>query len=271
MSLIDPVIEDPQVNKDGSLKEAPAPQDKPDKTELQVWAESKGFDPNLDPKFLESYRNLEQDRGRLANEVGESRALMDRVIQLEENRQSQTVVQEEEFTLDPTDLLANPREALDTYFEKRVSAELKARDDRIANLEGQLGQVGLNTRHDNVEDVVNSPEFIEFVKASPSRMIAGNAAVAGDVQALDALLTEFSGQSNSAPANEEPVADPGAAALEAARQASLESSAPSGNTSSDKVYSRTALIKMKIEDPEGYLDPTFQEEVTQAYLDGRVK
>ena len=268
MSLIDPVIDDPKVNKDASIQEAPV-EEKPEKSELQVWAESKGFDPNLDPKFLESYRNLEQDRGRLANEVGESRALMDRVIKLEEDRHATAQPQEEEFSLDPTDLLSDPVAALDTYFSKREQKLRNEYDSRIQQLEGSLSHQSLSQKHQDADQLVNDPQFLAFVQESPTRTLVAQAAVQnGDVNALDALLTEYK-SGNRQPAQE--ATDPGATGREAARAASLESSATSGGTSDGKIYSRAALIRMKIEDPEAYSDPAFQDAIKQAYIEKRVR
>ena len=90
----------------------------------------------------------------------------------------------------------------------------------------------------------------------------------GDVNALDALLTEYE-RANAAPAQE--ATDPGEAGRQAARAASLESSASSGGASSGKIYSRQQIIRMKIEDPEAYADPVFQDELKQAYLEKRVR
>lgn len=270
-TLIDPVIEDSKVD-DNAVIQDPAPEkEKPEPTDLQKWATSKGFDPSMDPKFLESYRNLEQDRGRLANELGDSRQLMDRVIQLEENRQTDVRAAEEAFELDPTDLLADPTSTLDKYFEQRESKIRSDYDARIAQLEGQLGQSALSARHSDAEQVVNDPAFISYVQENPIRQRVAAAAVqAQDIGALDDLLTDYKASLGSAD-TVAPQADPGQAGLEAARAASLESAAPSGGTTSGKIFSRAALIRMKIEDPEAYSEPGFQDEMRLAYHEGRVR
>jgi len=269
-TLIDPVIEDPKVDASAVIQEAPV-EDKPQPTELQAWAESKGFDPTLDPKFLESYRNLEQDRGRLANEVGESRQLMDRVISLEEGRQA-TTDEAQEVSLDPTDLLSDPVATLDKYFEQREAKSRSEYDARIAQLEAQVGTNALSAKHSDANQLVNDPEFIAYVQDDPIRSrVAALAVNEQDMGALDDLLTSYKSGRTETPADAETPADPGRAALEAARSASLESAAPSGGTTSGKIYSRAALIRMKIEDPEAYGEMSFQDDVRAAYAEGRVR
>ena len=42
-------------------------------------------------------------------------------------------------------------------------------------------------------------------------------------------------------------------------------------TAAGKVYRRADLIALKQQRPEVYADPVFQQEILQAYADGRVK
>lgn len=272
-SLVDPIETAPV------QQEAPAPQPEvkqEEPSELRQWAQSKGFDASVPESFLKSYKDMEQDYGRLRNEVGESRKLMDRVIALEETRQTPEVTQEPEVQLDATDLIANPKETLDAYFEQREARLTKQYEERIAQLEGQVGRTQLSAKHTDAGKLVNDPSFLRFVEDSPTRTLVAQQAVQnGDVNALDALLTEYkqAGSANPEPAvTSTPAVDPGQAGLQAAAQASLESNNPSGgNPNAGKVYLRSDIVRKKIEDPEGWLDPTYQDEILRAYAEGRVK
>lgn len=270
-TLIDPV-EAPKVDDKGVIQEAPqaVSSGAPAQDEIQTWATSKGFDPSMDRKFLEAYRNLEQDHGRMRNEVGDSRQLIDRVLQLEEgNRQSPPV---EDVTLDPTELLTDPTGTLDKYFDRKFEQDRAEYESRISELESQVGQVSLTAAHSDAKTLVNDPNFVAYVQESPTRSRVAQAAVQGDVGALNDLLTEYKAGLQQTVDPGVQYADPGQAALLAAQAAQLEGSASSGGSSdSGKVYSRQALIRMKIEDPEAYGDPAFQEDIKRAYVEKRVR
>ena len=235
------------------------------KDELIEWASAKGFDANTDKKFLQAYRNLEQDHGRLRNEVGESRQLIDRVLKLEESRQPK--VEEERFEIDPTDLLATPVETLDKYFSRKEQSLRQQYDARIAMLEGQLGQRSLEAKHADAAQIVNDPDFVQFVQASPVRMRVAAAALQNqDLSALDDLLTEYKAVKPGSATPQAPRKDN----LSAVRSQSLESNRASSG-GNQKVLRRIDIIRKKIEDPEGYEDPAYQAELIAAYQEGRVK
>lgn len=272
-TLIDP-IDDPQVDEEGYVNEAPESEgENPEVTELQAWAQSKGFDPNLDPKFLESYRHLEQDHGRLRNEIGESRQLMDRVIRIEEERHAREFPAEQPQNLDPTDLISDPQATLDKYFEEREKRIRQEYDARIAQLEGSLQTNALSAKHADAAQLVNDPNFLAYVQSSPIRTrVAQQAVQHGDVGALDELLTDYkANRRESAAEAHQQNPERAKSALDAARRATLESNAPSTASSSDRIISRASIIKKKLEDPEGYSDPAYQEMIMRAYAEKRVK
>ena len=256
MSLVNPIV-DPEINEDGlTLKEQPQPSAAP-----AVPDKLKGKSAE---DIAEMYLNLEKDHGRLRNELGENRQLVDRVLRLEENRQTATKPAEDTLELDATDLLADPVAALDKYFEKREKQIQNKYDSRINQLESTINQTKLKNQDFN--EVVNDPAFVEYVNASPVRgRLAALAVRDNDVAAVDDIITEW--RANSEPAK--PAKKPGA--LEAARRASLETSSPEGSRSSGKIFSRAAVMKMRLEDPDGYYDSNFQADLLRAYSEGRVK
>lgn len=259
MSLIDPQA-DPQVLEDGlTLK-----QDEPTAPALPDKLRGKSAED-----IAEMYLNLEKDHGRLRNELGENRQLVDRVLRLEENRQTAPTKQDETFEIDPTDLLSDPVAALDKYFNKREQQIQSKYDSRINQLESTITQGRLKNQDFN--QVINDPEFVEYVNASPIRGRLASVAVRdNDLAAVDDLISDWRSHTGT---TTEPSPKPQARekALEAARRASLESSSPDGSRTSGKIYSRAAVMKMRLEDPEGYYDASFQQDLLSAYSQGRVK
>lgn len=263
MPLIDPLHEDSQVNEDGVTMQPEAPETPvvPDK-----------FEGKTREEIAEAYLNLEREKGRLANDLGEQRKLVDRVLSLEENRNPRQMEEELTVGIDPTDLLANPSGTLDKYFEAREAKLREQYDAKIRQLEGSMGAQQLQSKHQDAETVTNDPRFLEFVQANPVRTrIAAAAVEEQDYQALDYLISEWKERQPKAAAPTAAKTESKNSALDAARAASLEGSSSGDTQSSGKIFSRTALIRMKLEDPAAYGDPAFQEEVIRAYAEGRVK
>jgi hypothetical protein len=273
MPLIDPTPEHLQVNEDGvTVNQEATPE------EAKAPAIPDKFKGKTAEEIAEAYLNLEKEKGRIANDLGEQRKLVDRVLSLEENRQHGQQVEEPTVTIDPTDLLSNPSDTLDRYFETReqkIRAEYEA---RIKQLEGTMGEQQLHSKHADVTEVTNDPAFLEFVQSNPVRSrIAAAAVQEQDYQALDYLISDWKERQPKAieqsPSALDRKVDPdsGRQALEAARAASLEGSSSGEAGHSGKIFSRTALIRMKLEDPTAYADPAFQAEMIKAYNEGRVK
>lgn len=258
MSIVDDQ-QSPEVDNQGRIMQAepaPAPEEVPDKLKGKSMEE-----------VYDMYLNAEKDRSRIANELGEQRRLTDKALSLSQPETAQ-VEEEEVFSLDPTDLLADPVQTLDKYFERRESQIRNQYDSRIQHLESTIGQQQLTAKHPDAEQITNDPEFLAWVAAQPVRQQLANQAVSNtDYSALDYLLSEYKG-STSAPAPAPAKVD----RKQAARAASFEGSSSGESASSGgEIYSRNALIQMRIENPEGYSDPAFQAEIMKAYAEGRVR
>lgn len=263
MSIIDPT-DGPQVDNQGRIIQKEEPKSK----------EAPAVPDKLQGKSMEEvydmYLNAEKDRSRIANELGEQRKLTDRFLKLEEDRQQQSQPAES-FELDATDLLADPVNTLDKYFERKEAAIKQQYEDRIRALEGNMGQQALVAKHPDATQITNDPKFLGWVQENSYRArIAAEAVQKQDLDALDYLLTEYkhdAGASAPAPAKE-PVREERHAA---ARAASMEKPSSGDAGSGGEIYSRNALIRMKLEDPESYADPAFQAEIIKAYAEGRVR
>jgi len=231
-------------------------------------------------EIAEMYQNLESAHGRMANDLGQVRQLADRLLELKRNEDlgNNSGAPKKEPTpkveISAAELLERPTEALDRHASSREAAMQAQVNERLQRVEAALVQREFAAKHPDANTVAQSPEFVEWVKQSPVRTRAAQAAVAGNFGAADDLLTEFKDTHKPNQRQESTVTDDN---HRAARSASLESggtasgSDGAGSKKSGKVYSRADLMRLRIEKPETYYDEGFQNEIMLAYHEGRVK
>ena len=237
------------------------------------WIDEKFWNGNAEEsatKQHESYKNLQSAYGRMANDLGTQRQLTDRLLDVSQKRDNDLSQNTPEFvTIEGADLLDNPNDTLASFIEPRLAKSNEVRDQRMDALENMLQQQNFNVQHPDAEEIGRNPKFSEWIAESPYRQSAAQRGIAGDWSATSELLHEF--KIHESVSNASPIVTNGDD-LEGARKASLESSASTGGgNSSDKVYKRSDLIRLKLEKPRIYEDPAFQEEIVRAYAEGRVK
>lgn len=226
-------------------------------------------------EIADMYRNLEAAHGRMANDLGAQRQLSDRLLELKRNDdlgQNTPPKKPEKVNVTAADLLEKPTEALERFADSREAAVVAQVNDRLNRVEAALVQREFAAKHPDANTVAQSPEFIDWVKASPVRQRAAQAAVQGHFGAADDLLTEFKAiKPAKAKEDDEKQEDN----LTAARKSALDGGGAGGpdpgNKKSGKVYSRSDLMRLRIEKPETYYNEDFQQEITIAYAQGRVK
>jgi len=213
------------------------------------------------------YRDLESDRGRLANDLGVQRQISDRLINLKRGDDLQhytppaQAAQIRTAAASPDELLQDPSGTVDKIVGPRLDQVREDLNKRLASLEVSLAQGRLLAKHPDYLEYPQNQEFVDWVKESQLRQRVAALAAQGDTQAIDDLLTEY--KSRAKPAQDDN--------LEAARNAGLEGTSSQKSASGGRVYSRAALMKLRIEKPDTYADPAFQAEITRAYAEGRVK
>jgi len=260
-----------------SLKESTSEREAGEKKPAEAGGERPAYIPekfwtgdvqeSLD-KMANGYKSLESAYGRMANDLGTQRKLTDRLLSLDK----EAAPKKEEKALPVVDvkgLVDKPNETLDSYMtarEERLRQEYnqQLQQLQLAHLEQEFAK-----KHPNYQEIASSPEFSQWVTSSPLRARVAQLASSGDYSAADELLTEFEVQRKAVPPKEEVEQKQ---RLEAARQASTTSAAQAPSSSpKGKIYRRADLIKMKLERPDQYSDPAYQEEIMRAYAEGRVK
>ena len=218
--------------------------------------------------ILTSYQNLESLYGRMANDLGTQRKLTDRLLDLKREEDLERNAPEP-VKIDSAELLDNPTQALDRMISEREARTEKKLEDRLNSLESMLVQERFVAKHPDYMTVGEDPKFLKWAQSSPLRSAVASRAANGDLDAADALLTEYKSTAKAPKEQQELPLEDG---VDEAKKVSLESATPAGDAgSSGKVYRRADLIQLKIERPDVYSDPSFQEEILKAYNEGRVK
>jgi hypothetical protein len=230
----------------------------------------------VDPRFagkstdeiVRMYKNLESHSGRLASQVGETRRQIDQLIlgkRTDDLRQAGA----EPVKIQATDLMTNPTEAIDRLIQSRESPKISALQERINQIEMQLGQTTFALKHPNAQEDTIDPAFQAWVQETPLRQKLMADAAGGNPYASDALLTEWNHAKPQAAVNTNAMR-----AQELARKVALESSnvgSESGNspsTRSARTVSRRDLIKLRQTDPDKY--DAMGAEIFRAYAEKRV-
>lgn len=222
-------------------------------------------------EIVESYTNLEAELGRKAQEVGTLRGLTDQLLEL---KRTEDLTQhggqpapQSEVTAD--DLLNDPQGAI-TGVAQAATSETNSRVDK---LEHELAMRDFHAKHPTFIEDQTDPDFQAFVQGSAYRQGLAAKAVSQDLIAADELWTAWEEVKASRTAATEQDPEP-KQEQEEAEEAATAIASRGGESIGDqpaKAISREALIRKRIEDPEGYYDPAFQEYMTNMYKRGLVK
>ena len=237
-----------------------------DKSQVQI---PEKFANKTTEEIVAAYTNLESELGRMRNELGDYRSMTDRFLSIEEKRMEDLgkASSEDDFHIDPTDLLADPKKVLEDFYETRrakdpVYAEMQERLNRI---ESSFGNQNLSQKHPDTEQIVNDPQFQKWIQDNPYRTrIAQEAVQNNDTDAVDYLLTEWKERAGASSSS----SDHQSSELETARRVSTESASSGTTANKGKRFSRRRLVELKIRNPEEYAARS--EEILRAYAEGRV-
>lgn len=224
---------------------------------------------------IDMHRNAESALGRTANELGQYKQLTDQLLNLKRTDDLRKGgASEAELEEDPvpdissTELLDNPAAAVNRVVETRLKNDERKRQAKEMEQRLAAQAEEFATKHPDAGEIAQNPEFVEWVQSSPIRRRAALMAYNKDWQAGTDLLDEWKATHSEESKPEEPEKN-----LDEAKKASTVSTGASqtGDVPRGKIYRRLDLIRLKLEDPEAYSDPGFQQEIMTAYQEGRVK
>ena len=249
-------------NEDVELDEFEAVDNQPEPTpeveqEVELPEKFKGKSAAELAKLLVS---SEEMIGRQAQEVGDSRRLMDDYLRSQINAKPKEKVEE----VQEIDFFENPQEAIRQQIES--NPRVIAAEQLSANMQKEQNKQKFFGTHPDAMDIVQDPKFRDWVNQSTIRQQLLQRADANfDFDSGNELLGTWKelkavkvGKDNNI---EKEFVD------KSIQSVSVDTSG--SGESSKKVYKRAKLILLKTKDPAKY--ETMRDEIEQAYAEGRVR
>jgi len=217
-------------------------------------------------EIAKMHQEAEKLIGRQANEVHEVRSLADELLkqQLAANSRNQQPVEE---SLED-DFFADPASAVNRQVEKHP-AVLEAKQAALEMKKMKITQQ-LSEKHPDFATIAQDAGFQDWVKSSAIRLnLFARADAEFDFESADELLSTYKELKQIKQQTQ--VAQTAAVENKAQEQAMRAASVDVGGAgeSSRKIYRRADLIKLRMTDPDRYMQ--MSEEIMQAYSEGRVK
>ena len=213
-------------------------------------------------EVVQTHQEAEKLLGRQSSEVGELRKVVDDYIssQTQQSAPQQTVEPEDDI-----DYFTDPQGAVNRAIENHP--KIKEAEEYSSQYKKQASLAMLQSKHPDMQEILNDPKFADWIKASKIRtqlFVAADQEY--DADSADELFSLWKERKT--------VAQQTATVEKQARKQSLKA-ANTGNArgsaegSRKKVYRRADIIKLMKSDPDRY--QALSDEIMAAYAEGRVK
>lgn len=210
------------------------------------------------------HQEAEKLIGKQAQEVGEVRKLADELIK-KQLTTSSAKEETAELEIDETEFFVNPKEAISKAVNSHPSI-VQARESAARMKQLEAAKL-ISEAHPDFQDIVQDPDFADWVKASRIRTQLYQQADAYDADAANELIStykEIKGVKQSKAEKEV-----GEMRNKALKAADTGNSAVTTGERSKKVFRRADIIRLMNTDPQRYA--ALQDDIMQAYAEGRVK
>lgn len=217
-------------------------------------------------EIAKMHQEAEKLIGRQANEVHEVRSLADQLLKQQLDSKAREAKPIEESLEE--DFFADPASAVNRQVEKHP-AVLEARQAALEMKRMKTAQQ-LSSKHPDFATIASDSGFQDWVKASAIRLnLFAKADAEFDFESADELLSTYKElkQIKQQTQNVQTAAVENKAQEQAMRAATVDVGG-AGETSR-KVYRRADLIKLRMTDPDRYMQ--MSDEIMSAYAEGRVK
>jgi hypothetical protein len=217
-------------------------------------------------ELAKMHQEAEKLIGKHAQEVGEHRKFFDEMMKRELlQKKAQQPTEEDE---DPNEkFFKKPTEAMDDYLANHPT--IKQAQEQAIIMKAQTAQQQLQQQFPDYVQVIQNPEFKQWVDASPIRQKLYQDADGGyDVASAAELISTWKALSGTKQQAETPTITPESqeTRTKSLKAAAVDTGAPS--MSSKKRYSRLALQDLLRTNPEKYYANS--DEILLAYEEGRV-
>ena len=258
------IIEDERLNDDNEELnnindlQTEAPQE-PTPTEDDVPEKYKG---KSTAEIVRMHQEAEKLLGKQSGEVGELRSVVDSYIQ---TQLDSTPPPTQETEAEDIDFFSDPDKAVERAIANHPS--IKKAEEANLNNQRQTAQSKLQSRHPDMNEIVQDGKFVDWIKSSKIRtQLFAQADRQYDYDAADELFTNWKERQGVVAQAASTEKDTRKAAVKAA---STGTARGTGEQRAKKVYRRSDIIKLMKTDPDRYM--SLSNEITQAYAEGRVR
>ena len=213
-------------------------------------------------EIVRMHQEAEKLLGKQSGEVGELRSVVDSYIQTQLDT---TPVQETPPEDEDIDFFSDPDKAVERAIANHPS--IKKAEETTRNNQRNTAMSQLQSRHPDMEQIVQDSKFVEWIKASKIRtQLFAQADRQYDYEAADELFTNWKERQGAVAQTVAAEKDTRKAAV---KTASTGSTKGNGEQRAKKIYRRSDIIKLMQDDPDRYL--ALSDEITQAYAEKRVR
>ena len=215
-------------------------------------------------EVIKMHQEAEQLLGRQGSEVGDLRKVVDEYIQAQLVTKNNTPQQQQEED-DDVDFFVNPKSAVRNAIDNHP--KIKEAEQYTKQYKQQATLAQLQQRHPDMQNVLQDPNFAEWIKGSKIRtQLFVQADQQYDYDSANELFDNWKERTNIVQQTAQVEQQ---ARKQTAKAASTGNAKGSMETSRKKVYRRADIIKLMSSDPERYA--SLSDEIFQAYQEGRVK
>ena len=213
-------------------------------------------------QVVQMHQEAEKLLGRQSSEVGELRKVVDDFIQNQTQQQAPQQYVEPE---DDIDYFTDPQAAVNRAIENHP--KIREAQEYTAQYKKQTSLAMLNSKHPDMQEILQDPKFAEWIKGSKIRtQLFVEADQQYNAEAADELFSLWKERKNIAQQTAAVEKQSRKQQLKAANTGSTQGSAEGSRR---KVYRRADIIKLMKNDPDRY--QALSDEIMAAYAEGRVK
>jgi len=213
-------------------------------------------------EVVQMHQEAEKLLGRQSSEVGELRKVVDDYIssQTQQAAPQQTVEPEDDI-----DYFTDPQAAVNRAIENHP--KIKEAEEYSSQYKKQASLAMLQSKHPDMQEILNDSKFAEWIKASKIRtqlFVAADQQY--DADSADELFTLWKERKT---VTQQTAQVEKQARKQQVRAANTGNARGSAEGSRKKVYRRADIIKLMRTDPDRY--QALSDEIMAAYAEGRVK
>ena len=253
--LIDPVEVDENEQAEDVQQEAETEQVEASEGVANVPPEYQG---KTQAELIKMHQEAQSRLGTQGSEVGELRRIVDDFIL----KQSETKAPE---PAEEVDFFADPDKAVESKIANHPAIR-EAQETTLRIRQEQAKQELIN-KHPDAQEIIQTPEFINWVKSDDIRMeLLTRADQQYDSKAADNLFSQWKQIKQS---SEAAVQNEVEARKDTVKRASTGGAKGSTEAPSKKIYRRADIIELMKTDPRRY--QSMEPEIRKAYMEKRVR